>query len=46
MNTGTFMVLGIMVGVMIAALFLSRKAQKKECEYDEMQLKIRAKGYQ
>ena len=46
MNTGTFMVLGIMVGVMIGALFLSRKAQKKECEYDEMQLKIRAKGYQ
>ena len=46
MNTGTFMVLGIMVGVMIAALFLSRKAQKKEREYDEMQLKIRAKGYQ
>ena len=46
MKTGTFMVLGIMVGVMIGALFLSRMAQKKECEYDEMQLKIRAKGYQ
>lgn len=46
MTTGTVMALGIMVGVMIAAWFLSRKAQKKNCEYDEMQLKIRAKGYQ
>ena len=35
-----------MVGVMIAAWLLSRKSWKKECEYDEMQLKIRAKGYQ
>ena len=46
MNTGTFFVIGIMVGVMIAAWLLSRKSLKKECEYDEMQLKIRAKGYQ
>ena len=46
MNTGTFLVIGIMVGVMIAAWFLSRKTWKKECEYDEMQLKIRARGYQ
>ena len=46
MNTGTAMALGIMVGVMIAAWVLSRKAMKKNSEYDEMQLKIRAKGYQ
>ncbi len=46
MNTGTVMALGLLVGVMIAAWFLSRKAMKKNCEYDEMQLKIRAKGYQ
>lgn len=46
MNTGSATVLGIMVGVMIAAFFLARKSRKKECEYDEMQLKIRAKGYQ
>ena len=46
MNSGSFMALGIMVGVMIAAFFLSRKGRKEECEYDEMQLKIRAKGYQ
>lgn len=46
MNTGTAMALGIMVGVMIAAWALTRQARKKDCEYDEMQLKIRAKGYQ
>ena len=45
MNTGSVMALGIMVGVMIAACVLSRKA-KKATEYDEMQLKIRARGYQ
>ncbi len=46
MDTGTFLALGIMVGVMFAAWFLSRKANKNEYEYDEMQLKIRARGYQ
>ena len=46
MSTGTAMALGIMVGVMIAAWALTRQARKKNCEYDEMQLKIRAKGYQ
>lgn len=46
MTTGSVMALGIMVGVMIAAFFLTRKSRKEECEYDEMQLKIRAKGYQ
>ena len=46
MNTGTVMALGIMVGVMLAAWLLFRKSWKRECEYDEMQLKIRAKGYQ
>ncbi len=46
MNTGTALALGIMAGVMIAAWILFRKNRKKECEYDEMQLKIRAKGYQ
>ena len=46
MNRGSVMVLGIMAGVMIAAWVMSRKSRKKECEYDEMQLRIRAKGYQ
>ena len=46
MNTGSVTALGIMVGVMIAAFYLTRKGRKKDCEYDEMQLKIRAKGYQ
>ena len=48
MNTGTFFAVGIMVGVivMIVTCSLSRKKQNKECEYDEMQLKIRARGYQ
>ena len=46
MNTGIFIAIGIMVGVMIAAWLLSRKSWKRECEYDEMQLKIRARGYQ
>ena len=46
MGTGIFLAIGIMVGVMIAAWLLSRKSWKKECEYDEMQLKIRARGYQ
>ena len=46
MDTGIFLAIGIMVGVMIAAWLLSRKSWKKECEYDEMQLKIRARGYQ
>jgi len=46
MSTGTVMALGIMVGAMIAAWLLSRKAVKKNAEYDEMQLKIRARGYQ
>lgn len=46
MNTGSVMALGILVGVMIAAWILSRRAMKKNNEYDEMQLKIRAKGYQ
>ena len=46
MNSGTAMALGIMTGVMIAAWALTRKARKKEFQYDEMQLKIRAKGYQ
>ena len=46
MTTGTVLALGILFGVMIAAWALSRKAMKKNCEYDEMQLKIRAKGYQ
>ena len=45
MNTGSVFALGIMIGVMIAAWVLSRKA-KKAAEYDEMQLKIRARGYQ
>ena len=46
MNSGSAMALGIMAGVMIAAWLLSRKAMKRSNEYDEMQLKIRAKGYQ
>ena len=46
MNTGTVLALGIMAGVMIAAWFLSRKAVKRNHEYDEMQLQIRATGYQ
>ncbi len=46
MTTGTVFAIGIMAGVMIVAWFLSRKSWKKECEYDEMQLKIRAKGFQ
>lgn len=46
MNSGSAMALGILVGVMIVAWFLSRKAMKRTTEYDEMQLKIRAKGYQ
>ena len=46
MTSGIAMALGIMVGVMVAAWFLSRKAMQKNYEYDEMQLKIRAKGYQ
>ena len=46
MTKGTVMALGVMAGVMIAAWFLTRKGRKKECEYDEMQLKIRARGYQ
>ena len=46
MTTGTVFAIGIMVGVMIAAWFLFRKTWKRESEYDEMQLKIRAKGYQ
>lgn len=46
MTTGTVLALGILAGVMIAAWLLSRKALKKNNEYDEMQLKIRAKGYQ
>ena len=46
MNIGTVMVLGIMVGIMIAAWALTRKKMKKETEYDEMQLKIRTNGYQ
>lgn len=46
MSTGSVIVLGIMVGVMIAAWVLTRRNRRKECEYDEMQLKIRAKGYQ
>ena len=45
MNSGSVMALGIMAGVMIAAWCLSRKRLKKENEYDEMQLKIRAEGY-
>ena len=44
MNTGTALALGIMVGVMVAAWFLTRK-NRQQNEYDEMQLKIRAKGY-
>ena len=46
MTSGTVLAIGIMVGVMIVAWFLSRKSRKKEYEYDEMQLKIRARGYQ
>ncbi len=46
MSTGSVLAIGIMVGVAVAAWFLSRKAMKKNCEYDEMQLRIRAKGYQ
>ena len=46
MTTGSVMALGIIVGIMIAAFCLTRKKRKEECEYDEMQLKIRAKGYQ
>ena len=46
MTTGTVFAIGIMVGVMIAAWSLFRKTWKRESEYDEMQLKIRAKGYQ
>ena len=46
MNTGTVMALGILLGVMIAGLLLARKARHGEGEYDEMQLRIRAKGYQ
>ena len=33
MNTGTVLALGILVGVMIAAWLLSRKAMRKNCEY-------------
>ena len=46
MDGGSFMALGLMVGAMIAVWFLYRKGRKSECEYDEMQLKIRSKGYQ
>ena len=47
METGSVMALGMMVGVMVAAFFLSRKKRNTpDNEYDEMQLKIRAKGYQ
>ena len=46
MTTGTVMVAGIMVGIIIAAVILVLRNRNKECEYDEMQLKIRAKGYQ
>lgn len=45
MSTGSMVALGILAGVMIAAWALSRKS-RKTTEYDEMQLKIRAKGYQ
>ena len=45
MTTGTFFALGIMAGVMIAAWLLGKKKRKTQ-EYDEMQLKIRATGYQ
>ena len=46
MNSGAMIAVGIMVGVMIAVWILTRKGRKKECQYDEMQLQIRAKGYQ
>ena len=47
METGSVMALGMFVGVMIAAFFLSRKKRcSRDNEYDEMQLTIRAKGYQ
>ena len=46
MNSGSVMALGMMVGVMIAAWVLSRKSKGRDSEYDEMQLTIRAKGYQ
>ena len=46
MTTGTVMVAGIMAGIIIAAVILVLRNRNKKCEYDEMQLKIRAKGYQ
>ena len=46
MSTGTVMALGIMAGVMIGAWFVSRRARKRGSDFDEMQLKIRAKGFQ
>ena len=46
MDNGSVMAMGIMVGVMAVVWFFSRKNRNKENEYDEMQLKIRAKGYQ
>ena len=46
MTSGTATVIGIMVGIIFAAVILVLRNRNKECEYDEMQLKIRAKGYQ
>ena len=46
MTSGTAMVMGIIAGIIVAAVALMLRNRKKECEYDEMQLKIRAKGYQ
>ena len=46
MNSGSMIAVGIMVGVMIVAWVLTRKNMRKECQYDEMQLQIRARGYQ
>ena len=46
MTSGSVMVIGIMFGIIVAAVALVLRNRNKECEYDEMQLKIRAKGYQ
>ena len=46
MTSGSVMVIGIMFGIIVAAVALVLRNRNKVCEYDEMQLKIRAKGYQ
>lgn len=45
MTTSSWIVLGLMLIIMIAAWVITRKSCSAK-QYDEMQLKIRAKGYQ